>query len=122
MASFGTVFEDVRFGFRAMAKNPGFTATAVVALALGIGANATVFAIADAVLYKGMPFVDDRIMFLSSKNASWGQQRRGVSWPDFRDFRGQVKTMDAMALFQFNASNVSDKSGLPTRYNVTVMN
>ena len=115
------LFEDVRFGLRAMAKKPGFTATAVFALALGIGANATVFAIANGVLYKGMPFVDDRIMFLSSRNASWGQQRRGVSWPDFRDWCGQVKTMDRLALFQFNASNISDKSGLPTRYNVSVM-
>jgi putative ABC transport system permease protein len=115
------LFEDVRFSLRAMAGNPGFTATAVLALALGIGANATVFAIADGVLYKGMPFVNDHILFLSSRNASWGQQRRGVSWPDFRDFREHVKTMDGMALFQFNASNVSDKSGLPTRYNVAVM-
>jgi putative ABC transport system permease protein len=114
-------FEDVRFGLRAMAKNPGFTATAVIALALGIGANATVFGIADGVLLKGMPFVGDRIMFLSSRNVSRGQQRMGVSWPDFRDWYGQVKTMDSLSIFQFNIDNISDKSGLPTRYNVGVM-
>jgi putative ABC transport system permease protein len=114
-------FEDVRFGLRAMAKNPGFTLTAVTALALGIGANATVFAIADALLFKGMPFVDDRIMFLASRNTSRGQQRMGVSWPDFRDWCGQVKTLDALSIFQFNVDNISDKSGLPTRYNVGLM-
>jgi putative ABC transport system permease protein len=115
------LFEDVHFGLRAMAKNPGFTATAVVALALGIGANATVFGIADAVIFKGMPFIDDRIMFLSSRNVSRGQQRMGISWPDFRDW-GQVKSMDSLSLFQFNVANVSDKSGLPTRYNVASIN
>ena len=50
--------EDIRFGLRRLAKDPGFTLTAVVALALGIGANATVFAIANGVLFKNMPFVD----------------------------------------------------------------
>jgi putative ABC transport system permease protein len=113
------LFEDVRFGLRAMAKNPGFTATAVIALALGIGANATVFGIANGVMFKGMPFIDDRIMFLSSRNVSRGQQRMGISWPDFRDWCGQVKSMDALALFQYSIDNISDKSGLPTRYNVT---
>ena len=111
--------EDIRFGLRAMAKEPGFTATAVIALALGIGANATVFGIADGVMFKGMPFIDDRIMFLSSRNVSRGQQRMGVSWPDFRDWSGHVKSMDALSLFQFNIDNISDKSGLPTRYNVS---
>jgi len=111
--------EDVRFGLRAIARNPGFTATAVIALALGIGANATVFAIADAVLYKNMPFLDDRILYLSCKNVSRGQQRLGVSWPDFRDWRDHATAFEAMGIFDFNVDNISDKSGLPTRYNVT---
>jgi putative ABC transport system permease protein len=115
------LFEDARFGLRSMAKNPGFTATAVVALALGIGANATVFGVADAVMFKGMPFVGDRIMFLSSRNVSRGQQRMGVSWPDFRDWRTQVKSMDMLGIFQFNVDNISDKTGIPTRYNVSSM-
>ena len=114
-------FEDVRFGLRAIGKNTGFTATADVALALGLGANATVFAIADAALYKNMPFVDDRILYLSSKNVSRGQQRLGISWPDFRDWQAQSKSFDALGLFQFNVDNVSDKTGLPTRYNVSSM-
>ena len=113
------LFEDVRFGLRALGKNPGFTATAVIALALGIGTNATVFAIADTMVYKSMPFVDDRILYLSTKNVSRGQQRMGVSWPDFRDWRAQVKSFEAMGAFDFNFDNISDKSGLPTRYNVS---
>ena len=111
--------EGVRFGLRAMAKNLGFTAVAVIALALGIGANATVFAIANTVLFKNMPFVDDRILYLSTKNVSRGQNGMGVSWPDFRDWRAQTKSFEAMGAFDFNVSNISDKSGLPARYNVS---
>ncbi len=114
-------FKDVRFGVRAMAKNPGFTAVAVVALALGIGANATVFAIANTVLLKNMPFVDDRILYLSTKNVSRGQRRLGVSWPDFRDWRAQTKSFEALGAFDFNVDNVSDQTGLPARYNVSSM-
>lgn len=43
----------------------------------------------------------------------------GVSWPDFRGWSGQVKSTAGLSLFQFNIDNVSDKSGLPTRYNVS---
>ena len=60
------LFEDLRFGMRTMAKNPSFTLVAVVALALGIGANATVFAITNGVLFKSMPFVSDRILYLAN--------------------------------------------------------
>ena len=55
-------------GLRSMAGNPVFTGIAVAALALGIGVNATVFAIADGMLFKNMPFVSDRIVYLSLSN------------------------------------------------------
>lgn len=89
--------EDLRYGFRTLAKNPGFTTVAVIALALGIGANATVFAIVNGVLFKNMPFVDDRVLYLSTKNLNRGERRSGVSWPDFRDWRDHVKSFDGMA-------------------------
>jgi putative ABC transport system permease protein len=112
------LFEDIRFGLRTLAKNPALTLIAVVALALGIGANATVFAIANGVLFKSMPFVDDRILYLSTKNLNRGQRRSGVSWADFRDWRSQAKSFEALGAFKFTVVNLSDKSGLPSRYNV----
>src|SRR5271154_5933182 len=111
-------FEDIRVGLRKLAKNPGFTLTAVVALSLGIGANATVFAITNGVLFKNMPFVDDRILYLSTKNVNRGDRNSGVSWPDFRDWRSQVKSFEALGAFNFNVDNITDKSGIPARNNV----
>jgi len=111
--------DDVRFGLRAMAKNPGFTAVAVIALALGIGANATVFAIANGALLKPMPFVSDRIYYLSTRNVNRPDSRSGVSWPDFRDWRAQVKSFGVFGAYDFNVVNLSDKTGLPARYNIS---
>ncbi len=115
------LMEDVRFGLRAMAKNAGFTAVAVVALSLGIGANATVFAITNGVLFKNMPFVSDRILYLSTRNLARGERRSGVSYPDFRDWRTQSKAFDAFGAYNFNNVNVSDRNGPPTRYNLSQM-
>jgi len=113
-----TLFEDVRFGLRTLAKNPSFTLVAVAALALGIGANATVFAIINGVLFKGMPFVSDRILYLSTRNVNRAQRRVGLSYPDFRDWRSQSKSFDAMGAYRFTVANLSDKSGVPSRFNV----
>ena len=112
------LFEDIRFGVRTMAKNPSFTMVAVVALALGIGANATVFAITNGVLFKNMPFVSDRILYLANTNVSRGQNRLGLSYPEFRDWRTQAKLFDAMGAYRFSVANLSDKTGVPSRFNV----
>src|SRR5579871_3909915 len=113
-----SLLEDVRFAARTLAKNPAFTAVAVVALTLGIGVNATVFAITNGVLFKNMPFLSDRIMYLSTKNLSRGQNRSGVSYPDYRDWRAQTKSFRSLGAFGFDIVNVSDKLGVPTRYNI----
>jgi putative ABC transport system permease protein len=113
------LLEDVRFGLRKLAKNPGFAATAIVALSLGIGANATVFAITNGVLFKNMPFVDDRILYLAARNLDRNDGSNGVSWPDFRDWRAQAKSYDGLGAYNFDTQNVTDKSGVPSRHNVS---
>jgi putative ABC transport system permease protein len=112
--------EDVRFGLRTLAKNPGFTAIAVIALALGIGVNATVFTITNGA-FKRMPFVSDRFLFLFSSDLPHGQHDLGVSYPDFVDWRAQSKTFEGMVAYGDGLSNVSDQTGVPTRYRVEVV-
>src|SRR5579862_7559528 len=107
--------DDVRFALRTMAKKPGFTAVAIVALALGIGANATVFGIVNGVLFKRLPSMTDRIYFLTTRDVKRGQDGLGISWPEFQDWRAQAKSFRALAAYGYSGVNYSDKSGVPAR-------
>ena len=109
--------QDLRFGSRMLAKTPGFSAVIVMVLALGIGANTTVFTLVNAVLFRDLPFRDGhRIMFVSSNNLPKGRQQIGVSYPDFRDWRAQTKRFQALGAFSGMNANLSDGKALPERY------
>src|SRR5204862_1451633 len=74
------LWRDVTFASRLLVRTPGFTAASACALALAIGANVTVFTLANAFLFKNLPFDDSaRIVYLSSSVA---QRPRPVSYPD----------------------------------------
>ncbi|HEV8145128.1 MAG TPA: ABC transporter permease [Bryobacteraceae bacterium] len=110
------LLEDLRYGARTLLKNPGFTAIAVTALALGIGVNATVFTLANAVLFRNLPFDDsDKILYVQGRNDA-RDRPTGISLPDLRDFRGTVKAFSGMAGGTQQSANVSDGNGLPDRY------
>lgn len=91
------LLDDVRFSFRSLFKNPGFTAVAVTILALGIGINAAVFTVTNAVLFRGFPHVDpdNRILYIGTRKDGRGF---GVSYPDFEDWRTQAKSFRGMAV------------------------
>ena len=80
------LLQDLKFAVRLLIKDRWFTAVAVIALALGIGVNATVFTFVNAVLIRGLPFDDpDRIMSIGTRDAR--DRDRGLSFPDFQDWR-----------------------------------
>ena len=113
-----TLLHDIRFALRTLAKSPGFTIVALTALALGIGVNATVFTLTNAILFKGFPFdKSDRILYLNTKDSSRpANQFSGVSYPDFRDWRDQAKSFDGLAADRGERISISDASGLPESY------
>ncbi len=115
-----TLFQDVRFGVRTLLKNPGFTAVAVTALALGIGANATVFSLVNALLFKSLPFdQNDRVLYLSSSDARSGRSCGTLSFPDYSDLRDQTKSFTALAAHQGCPGNFSDDRAFPESYRCT---
>ena len=108
---------DLRYAVRGLTRTPGFTAVAVLALALGIGANVTVFTLANAFLFKNLPFDNsDRIIYVSSTNTSRPGSARGMSHPDFVDYSDQARSFEGSAAFTSGSVDVSDGIALPERY------
>ena len=112
--------EDVRWGFRALVKNPGFTAVTLTILALGMGVNAAVFTVTKAVLFQGFRLVDrnDRILYIHSQKAG---QYSGVSYPDFQDWRTQARSFDGIGGVADLRITLNDQSGFPERYTATLI-
>jgi putative ABC transport system permease protein len=92
-----TLFKDIRYGFRGLLKRPAFTAIALVALALGIGANTAIFSLVNAVIIRPLPYPDpDRLVWVYG-NIRNGANRASVSPLDYLDFRSQNKTFEQFA-------------------------
>jgi putative ABC transport system permease protein len=92
-----TLIQDLKFGLRMLAKNPGFTAVAVLTLALGIGASTAVFSVVNTVLLKPLPYADpDRLMVVESMSMRAAPIRNDLSYPDFFDFRAQNHVFDRL--------------------------
>ncbi|MBE0543426.1 MAG: ABC transporter permease [Verrucomicrobia bacterium] len=98
-ASFGeATWQDVRFGLRMLRKNPGFTAVAVLTLALGIGANTAIFSVVNAVLLRPLPYHEsERLVAVSESNPQLGWQQYTVSLANYLDWREQNSVFDALA-------------------------
>ncbi|MBZ5595711.1 MAG: ABC transporter permease [Acidobacteriia bacterium] len=113
MASFSHFAQDLRYGLRMLAKNPGFTAITVLTLALGIGANTAMFSVIDSVLLRPLPYREsDRLMVVWEKPP--GELRNGVSGANFLDWRDQNHVFEHLAGLTFASFNISGKD-LPER-------
>jgi predicted permease len=92
---------DLLYGLRILRSTPGFTAVAVVTLALGIGADTTVFSVVDGVLLRRLPFPgSERIVTLWNTYPKLGDEREEVSPPDFCDWRAQSRSFDQLAAYE----------------------
>jgi putative ABC transport system permease protein len=107
---------DWRLAFRLFLKQPGLTAAAVVALALGVGVTTLLFSIGYGIFLRGLPFPDsDRIMSVTLSNVATGRQRLGVSLHDFADWKSGQRAFDDLAAFQMASLNVVAEGRDPKR-------
>jgi putative ABC transport system permease protein len=94
-----TVFRDLKYTYRTLARTPGFTAVAVLTLALGIGANTAIFSLLDQVLLRLLPVKDpQQLVLLTMKGRHYGSNWGGnaISHPMFRDFRDHNEAFSDM--------------------------
>ena len=89
---------DVRYAFRQIRKRPGFSAAAILTLAIGVGATAAVFAVVDAVLLRPLPYPEsDRLYSLFEVNSRGNVGRTRTTFLNFLDWRDQASSFDGMA-------------------------
>jgi putative ABC transport system permease protein len=88
-----TLIQDLRYGIRQLARNPGFTAVAVLTLALGIGANTVIFSMVNGLLFRPLPVKDPGQVYTLSADTKGGGRSNGFSYPDFQEIRRQTGTI-----------------------------
>jgi putative ABC transport system permease protein len=94
------LWQDLRYGARMLAKNPGFASVAVITLALGIGANSALFSVVNAILLRPFPYGEpERLVVVWETQLSQSLPAMFASPPNYRDWRGQQTVFDEMAAF-----------------------
>ena len=95
-----TLWQDLRYGVRMLLKSPGFTIVAVLALALGIGANTAIFSVVNAVLLRPLPYAKpDELVRVYATDAKKGRNDHPTSFLNFTDWRNENQVFERMAAF-----------------------
>lgn len=106
-----SVLQDIRFGLRMLRKSPGFTAVALITLAVGIGANVAIFSYVDELWLRPMPVphADRVVRIFTSNPSSEGEVERGyTSYPDFEDLKANTRTLSGVAVHQGRGAMLDD--------------
>src|ERR1041385_1830696 len=115
----GDLMQDVRFAFRMLRKNPGFTAVALIALALGIGANSAIFSVVNSVLLRPLPYKDpDQLVLVWEDSSGHGFPNDTPTPANFADWRDQNQVFSGLAapsLTSFHLTNSGDPERLVGR-------
>jgi putative ABC transport system permease protein len=108
---------DLKFALRQLVKNPGFTAVAVLTLALGIGANTAIYSIVNAVLLRPLPYPEsDRLVWMSERSRNFPVM--SISYPNFTDWLAQQNVFQHLGVYNWTSySLIGD--GEPVRLDVS---
>jgi putative ABC transport system permease protein len=110
--------KDAGYGLRTMRRNPGFTLVAVLALALGVGANTAIFSVVNSVLLRPLPYRDAETIVVIKE---WTPRGQGQVTPaNFLDWREQNKVFEGMAAISTRRANLTGYSTEPQRINLAV--
>ncbi|MEA2600178.1 MAG: hypothetical protein QOF89_1170 [Acidobacteriota bacterium] len=114
-----TFLQDVRYAVRMLATRPGFTAVAVLTLALGVGANTAIFSVVEAVLLRALPYRHaDRAVVVWENYRTRNQPRNVVNPANFLDWQSQAKSFDQMAAFadrRYNLTGAGEPEEVPSQ-------
>ncbi|HVF68414.1 MAG TPA: ABC transporter permease [Pyrinomonadaceae bacterium] len=102
-----TIWQDVRYGARVLAKHKGFTIVAVLTLALGIGANTAIFSVVNELLLRPLPYRDAASLVMLWEVSPSGNRQNNISRANFRAWREQSKSFESMAAFYDNRLNLT---------------
>jgi putative ABC transport system permease protein len=103
-----TLWQDIRYGIRMLVKSPGFTAVAILTLALGIGANTAIFALVKTMLLQPLPVrAGNRLVVIWIDNLKNGWSRIGPSTQDYLDWKMQQKSFEDLFLFQHGTGTIT---------------
>ena len=106
-----TLLKDLRYGLRMLARSPGSTVVAMIALALGIGANSAIFSVVNAVLLRPLPYKDaSRLIVIWETKLSKGILQEQVSPPDYRDWVEQQRVFEKTRRFPGTACGSHGRS------------
>ena len=109
------MFQNLRYAFRRLGAEPGFTLVVVLAIGLGIGMNTTVFTLVNAVLLRGLPYENADELVVAESYERQQRDGRAVSWPDFEDWQRDTKSFRGLAAMRGWAMNISGEPGAPER-------
>ena len=108
-----SLWHDIRYALRVLAKQPGFTAIVVLTLALGIGANTAIFSVVNAVVLEPLPFPESqRLVRVQGTDVHLNDMHRALCYPDFTDFRAQNRTLESVAAYDTGTATLTG-SGVP---------
>jgi predicted permease len=106
----GALWQDVRYALRVLLKSPGFTATAILTLALGIGANSTIFSWINSTLLNPIPGAASTGNILAFTSGGNSRTPIPFSYPDFLDLRQRTKSFSALTAFSIEPMNLTGKA------------